>query len=340
MKIIITGSAGFIGYHLSKKLLEKNISVVGIDNINSYYDTRLKEARLLQLKNITLKKDIKFDFYKENINNKSVIEEIFKKTEPEIVINLAAQAGVRYSIDDPSAYVQTNLVGFSNIIECCRNYPVKHFIYASSSSVYGGNTKMPFSESMCVDHPVSLYAATKRSNELIAHSYSHLYSIPSTGLRFFTVYGPWGRPDMALFLFTKAILNSEPIKVFNHGRMTRDFTYIDDIVESIIRLIEKPPSSDKDFDTSNPRTDRSWAPHRIFNIGNSNPNSLTDYINAIEDALSIKAKKELLPIQPGDVPATYSDCTSLEELIEYKPNTVIKDGIKEFISWYREFYGK
>ena len=340
MKIIITGSAGFIGYHLSKKLLEKNISVVGIDNINSYYDTRLKEARLLQLKNITLKKDIKFDFYKENINNKSVIEEIFKKTEPEIVINLAAQAGVRYSIDDPSAYVQTNLVGFSNIIECCRNYPVKHFIYASSSSVYGGNTKMPFSESMCVDHPVSLYAATKRSNELIAHSYSHLYSIPSTGLRFFTVYGPWGRPDMALFLFTKAILNSEPIKVFNHGRMTRDFTYIDDIVESIIRLIAKPPSSDKDFDTSNPRTDRSWAPHRIFNIGNSNPNSLTDYINAIEDALSMKAKKELLPIQPGDVPVTYSDCTSLEELIEYKPNTAIKDGIKEFISWYREFYGK
>ena len=340
MKIIITGSAGFIGYHLSKKLLEKNISVVGIDNINSYYDTRLKEARLLKLKNITLKKDIKFDFYKENINNKSVIEEIFKKTEPEIVINLAAQAGVRYSIDDPSAYVQTNLVGFSNIIECCRNYPVKHFIYASSSSVYGGNTKMPFSESMCVDHPVSLYAATKRSNELIAHSYSHLYSIPSTGLRFFTVYGPWGRPDMALFLFTKAILNSEPIKVFNHGRMTRDFTYIDDIVESIIRLIAKPPSSDKDFDTSNPRTDRSWAPHRIFNIGNSNPNSLTDYINAIEDALSMKAKKELLPIQPGDVPATYSDCTSLEELIEYKPNTAIKDGIKEFISWYREFYGK
>lgn len=340
MKIIITGSAGFIGYHLSKKLLEKNISVVGIDNINSYYDTRLKEARLLQLKNITLKKDIKFDFYKENINNKSVIEEIFKKTDPEIVINLAAQAGVRYSIEDPSAYIQTNLVGFSNIIECCRNYPVKHFIYASSSSVYGGNTKMPFSESMCVDHPVSLYAATKRSNELIAHSYSHLYSIPSTGLRFFTVYGPWGRPDMALFLFTKAILNSEPIKVFNHGRMTRDFTYIDDIVESIIRLIAKPPSSDKDFDTSNPRTDRSWAPHRIFNIGNSNPNSLTDYINAIEDALSIKAKKELLPIQPGDVPATYSDCTSLEELIEYKPNTAIKDGIKEFISWYREFYGK
>ena len=217
MTIIITGSAGFIGYHLSKKLLEKNISVVGIDNINSYYDIRLKEARLQQLKNIALKKDVNFDFYKENINNKSVINYIFNKTNPEIVINLAAQAGVRYSMENPSAYIETNLVGFSNIIECCRNNPVKHFIYASSSSVYGGNTKMPFSESMCVDHPVSLYAATKRSNELIAHCYSHLYSIPSTGLRFFTVYGPWGRPDMALFLFTKAILNAEPIKVFNQG---------------------------------------------------------------------------------------------------------------------------
>ncbi len=340
MKIIITGSAGFIGYHLSKKLIEKNISVVGIDNLNSYYDTRLKEARLQQLKNIPLKKDVKFDFFEENINNKTALDDIFKKTEPDVVINLAAQAGVRYSMINPSAYIETNLVGFSNIIECCRYYPVKHFIYASSSSVYGGNTKMPFSENMCVDHPVSLYAATKRSNELIAHSYSHLYSIPSTGLRFFTVYGPWGRPDMALFLFTKSILDSEPIKVFNHGKMTRDFTYIDDIVESIIRLIKKPPSPDKKFDNSNPKTDRSWAPHRILNIGNSNPNSLTDYINAIEDILDMKAKKEFLPIQPGDVPATYSDCTSLEELIKYKPNTSIKDGVKAFISWYREFYGK
>ena len=340
MTIIITGSAGFIGYHLSKKLLEKNISVVGIDNINSYYDIRLKEARLQQLKNIALKKDVNFDFYKENINNKSVINYIFKKTTPEIVINLAAQAGVRYSMENPSAYIETNLVGFSNIIECCRNNPVKHFIYASSSSVYGGNTKMPFSESMCVDHPVSLYAATKRSNELIAHCYSHLYSIPSTGLRFFTVYGPWGRPDMALFLFTKAILNAEPIKVFNHGKMSRDFTYIDDIVESIMRLIKKPPILDKYFDTSNPQPDRSWAPHRIFNIGNSNPNSLIEYLNAIEDTLKIKAKKEFLPIQPGDVPATFSDCTSLENLIDFKPNTSIKDGIKEFVKWYREFYEK
>lgn len=340
MKIIITGSAGFIGYHLSKKLLEKNISVVGIDNINSYYDTKLKEARLQQLKNITLKKGVKFDFFKENINNKSSIDEIFKKTDPEIVINLAAQAGVRYSMENPSAYIQSNIVGFSNIVECCRNHHIKHFIYASSSSVYGGNTKMPFSESMCVDHPVSLYAATKRSNELIAHSYSHLYSIPSTGLRFFTVYGPWGRPDMALFLFTKAILNSEPIKVFNHGKMTRDFTYIDDIVESIMRLIKKPPITDKYFDTSNPKTDRSWAPHRIFNIGNSNPNSLTDYINAIEDTLNMKAKKEFLPMQPGDVASTFSDCTSLESFINYKPNTPISKGVREFIKWYKTFYEK
>ena len=340
MKIIITGSAGFIGYHLSKKLLEKNISVVGIDNINSYYDTRLKEARLQQLKNITLKKGVKFDFFKEDINNESQLDDIFKKTEPEIVINLAAQAGVRYSMENPSAYIQSNIVGFSNIVECCRNYHIKHFIYASSSSVYGGNTKMPFSESMCVDHPVSLYAATKRSNELIAHSYSHLYSIPSTGLRFFTVYGPWGRPDMALFLFTKAILNSEPIKVFNHGKMTRDFTYIDDIVESIMRLIKKPPSTDKYFDTSNPKTDRSWAPHRIFNIGNSNPNSLTDYINAIENSLNMKAKKEFLPMQPGDVASTFSDCTSLESFINYKPNTPINKGVREFIKWYKTFYEK
>ena len=243
-------------------------------------------------------------------------------------------------MENPSAYIQSNIVGFSNIVECCRNYHIKHFIYASSSSVYGGNTKMPFSESMCVDHPVSLYAATKRSNELIAHSYSHLYSIPSTGLRFFTVYGPWGRPDMALFLFTKSILNSEPIKVFNYGKMTRDFTYIDDIVESIMRLIKKPPSTDKYFDTSNPKTDRSWAPHRIFNIGNSNPNSLTDYINAIEDTLNIKAKKEFLPMQPGDVASTFSDCTSLESYINYKPNTQISKGVREFIKWYKTFYEK
>tara|TARA_Y100000589_G_scaffold331421_1_gene384893 strand:- start:7094 stop:8116 length:1023 start_codon:yes stop_codon:yes gene_type:complete len=340
MNIIITGVAGFIGYHLSKRILKENISLIGIDNMNDYYDVNLKEARLQELRKITLKNDVSFNFFKENINNKSVVEEIFRKYNPEIVINLAAQAGVRYSMENPSAYIQTNLVGFSNILESIRNYPVKHLIYASSSSVYGGNTKMPFSEKMNVDHPVSLYAATKRSNELLAHSYSHIYSIPATGLRFFTVYGPWGRPDMALFLFTKSILEGQPIKVFNHGEMTRDFTYIDDIVESIMRLLKKPPTQDKSFDTSNPNPDTSWAPHRIFNIGNSTPESLKNYIKAIEENLGIKAKKELLPMQPGDVPATSSDCTSLESYINYKPNTSIEDGIGKFISWYKKFYGK
>ena len=340
MNIIVTGAAGFIGYHLSKRILMENISLIGIDNMNDYYDINLKEARLKELQKIPLNKDVNFKFFKENINDKSVIEKIFKKYNPEIVINLAAQAGVRYSIENPSAYIQTNLVGFSNILELSSNYPVKHLIYASSSSVYGGNTRMPFSESQNVDHPVSLYAATKRANELLAHSYSHIYSIPATGLRFFTVYGPWGRPDMSLFLFTKSILEGEPIKVFNHGNMTRDFTYIDDIVESIMRLLKKPPIQDKYFDTSNPNPDTSWAPHRIFNIGNSTPESLIDYIKAIEDNLGIKAKKELLPLQPGDVPSTFSDCTSLESYINYKPNTSIKDGIKKFISWYRKFYGK
>ena len=340
MNIIITGAAGFIGYHLSKRILMENISLIGIDNMNDYYDVKLKEARLQKLQKITRKKDSNFKFFKENINDKSVIEEIFKKYKPEIVINLAAQAGVRYSMENPSAYIQTNLVGFSNILELSRNYPIKHLIYASSSSVYGGNTNMPFSESQNVDHPVSLYAATKRANELLAHSYSHIYSIPATGLRFFTVYGPWGRPDMALFLFTKSILEGEPIKVFNHGEMTRDFTYVDDIVESIMRLLNKPPIQDKSFDTSNPNPDTSWAPHRIFNIGNSTPESLIDYIKAIEDNLGIKANKELLPLQPGDVPDTFSDCTSLETFINYKPNTSIEDGITKFISWYRKFYKK
>ena len=340
MRIVITGAAGFIGFHLSKRMLKENISLIGIDNINDYYDISLKEARLKELQKITIKQNANFKFYKENINDKSKIEEIFKKYNPEIVINLAAQAGVRYSMENPSAYIQTNLVGFSNILELSRNYPVKHLIYASSSSVYGGNTKMPFSEIQNVDHPVSLYAATKRSNELLAHSYSHIYSIPATGLRFFTVYGPWGRPDMALFLFTKSILEGEPIKVFNHGEMTRDFTYIDDIVESIMRLLKKPPTQDKSFDTSNPNPATSWAPHRIFNIGNSNPESLKDYIKEIENNLGIKAKKELLPIQPGDVPATFSDCTRLESFINYKPNTSIEEGIRKFITWYKEFYGK
>ena len=340
MKIIITGAAGFIGYHLSKRLLVENISVIGIDNMNNYYDVNLKEARLENLSNIVLKENVNFKFVKADINNQALINQIFEENKPDIVLNLAAQAGVRYSIENPSAYIQTNLVGFANILEACRKYPVKQLIYASSSSVYGGNTKMPFSEKEGANHPVSLYASTKRSNELLAHSYSHLYSIPSIGLRFFTVYGPWGRPDMALFLFTKAILNNEPIKVFNHGEMRRDFTYIDDIVESIFRLIKKPPKPDKLFDTTNPRPDRSFAPHTIFNIGNSNPESLLDYISAIENSLGIIAKKIFLPIQPGDVPSTYSDCSNLEKYIDYKPNTSIKVGVEKFVNWYKNFYEK
>ena len=340
MRIIITGAAGFIGYHLSKRLLLENISVIGIDNINNYYDVNLKEARLKNLKNIVTKEKVNFKFIKADINNQSIINQIFEENKPDIVLNLAAQAGVRYSIENPSAYIQTNLVGFSNILEACRKYPVKQLIYASSSSVYGGNTKMPFSEKEGANHPVSLYASTKRSNELLAHSYSHLYSIPSIGLRFFTVYGPWGRPDMALFLFTKAILNNEPIKVFNHGKMQRDFTYIDDIIESIFRLIKKPPKPDKSFDTTNPRPDSSFAPHKIFNIGNSNPESLIDYIRAIENSLGLVAKKIFLPIQPGDVPSTYSDCSSLEKYIDYKPSTSIKAGVEKFVNWYKNFYEK
>ncbi len=340
MKVLVTGAAGFIGYHVSMKLLETNNSVIGIDDFNNFYDPKLKEARFKNLKEFSIEKKKFFKMINGDIKDKETLENLYKEHKPDIVLNLAAQAGVRNSIKNPAEYIQTNLVGFSNILEICRNYKTKHRVYASSSSVYGGNTNMPFSETKSVDHPVSLYAATKRSNELLAHSYSHLYSIPCTGLRFFTVYGPWGRPDMALFLFTKSILEGEPIKVFNHGEMIRDFTYIDDIVESIMRLLKKPPIQDKSFDTSNPKPNTSWAPHRIFNIGNSTPKTLKDYIKAIEDKLGIKAKKQLLPMQPGDVPATVSDCKSLESFINYKPNTSIEYGIGKFIDWYRKFYEK
>ncbi len=336
MRVIVTGAIGFIGFHLCKRLIKENFEILGIDNLNSYYDTKLKEARLEELNKISPKK--KFNLSRDDIKDIEVLKGIFNSFKPEVVVNLAAQAGVRYSIENPSAYIQTNLVGFSNILECCRHCDIRHLVYASSSSVYGGNTKMPFSESQSVDHPVSLYAATKKSNELIAHSYSHLYGIPSTGLRFFTVYGPWGRPDMALFLFTKSILENKPIKIFNHGRMIRDFTYIDDIVESLIRVLEKPATSDKEFDSDNPNPATSWAPHRILNIGNSNPTSLMDYIEAIEDSLGIKAKKYFLPIQPGDVPSTSSNCRALENWISFKPQTSINDGVKNFIEWYRRFY--
>tara|TARA_X000000950_G_C13881304_1_gene646989 strand:+ start:1218 stop:2243 length:1026 start_codon:yes stop_codon:yes gene_type:complete len=338
MKILITGVAGFIGYHLTTKLLGKDNICIGIDNLNSYYDPNLKKARLRNLLKFAEEKNKNFNMIIGDIKDQDKLNEVFENNQPEIVINLAAQAGVRYSIENPSAYIQSNIVGFSNILECCRHYDIKHLVYASSSSVYGGNTNMPFKEQQGVDHPISLYAATKKANELMAHSYSHLYSIPATGLRFFTVYGPWGRPDMALFLFTKAILNRKPIQVFNHGKMKRAFTYIDDIVESMSRIIDKPPRADEKFDTKNPNPGGSWAPHKIFNIGNAKPISLTEYISYIEESLGIKAEKILLPIQPGDVECTSSDCSDLESWINFKPNTPIKQGIDIFTKWYKDFY--
>ena len=338
MKIyLVTGAAGFIGFHLSRRLIENGIKVIGIDNLSNYYDINLKKSRLENLERLNVKGE-KFIFYKTNLENYEKLNEIFLKYRPEKVINLAAQAGVRYSLENPSAYIQSNLVGFNNVLECCRHYQIKHLVYASSSSVYGGNTNYPFSEHHSVDHPVSLYAATKKSNELMAHTYSHLYSLPSTGLRFFTVYGPWGRPDMALFLFTKAMIEGKSIDVFNKGEMVRDFTYIDDIIESLVRVIEKPPQENKTFNKSTPDNASSWAPYRIFNIGNSSPTPLMAYIKAIETALNIVAKKNYLPMQPGDVKKTSADTSELEKWINYKPNTSISYGVKMFVNWYKDFY--
>ncbi len=338
MSVLVTGSSGFIGFHFCKRLLKNGYSVIGLDNLNSYYDPKLKEARTTELKLIASETSSNFYFINDDICNKSNLDQLFKKFNPTKVVNLAAQAGVRFSIKNPSQYIETNLVGFANILESCRNNKIEHLIYASSSSVYGGNTNMPYSEKNSVDHPVSLYAATKKSNELMAHTYSHLYGIPSTGLRFFTVYGPWGRPDMALFIFTKAILNGDPINVFNNGHMIRDFTYVDDIAESLMRILDKQPIPDKEFDPNNPNPSTSWAPHRIFNIGNSNPTPLIEYINAIERELGISAKKNMVPIQPGDVPATSSDSSELEKWINFKPNTSISYGVSEFVKWYKKFY--
>tara|TARA_Y100000589_G_C27146869_1_gene627204 strand:+ start:615 stop:1637 length:1023 start_codon:yes stop_codon:yes gene_type:complete len=338
MKLLITGSAGFIGYHLCKKCIDNGFSVIGFDNLNNYYDVNLKKARLKELENYTKYKKNQYIFIRGSLEDNDSLKKIFEKYLPNVVINLAAQAGVRYSIENPHAYIQANLVGFSNIIELSRLFGIKNFLYASSSSVYGGNIKIPFSESNGVDHPVSLYASTKRANELIAHSYSHLFSLPSIGLRFFTVYGPWGRPDMALFLFTKAIFDGKPIKVFNNGDMQRDFTFVDDITESLIKLISKPPVKNDNFDFLEANPGDSWSPHAIFNIGNSNPSSLIDYISEIEDYVGIKAKKEFLPMQPGDVKSTYADTSKLEKYIGFKPRTTIKEGIPKFIDWYKTFY--
>ena len=338
MIVLVTGAAGFIGFHLSRKLINNGIDVIGFDNLNNYYDVKLKKDRIKILKNDAIKLKTKFYFFKGNLSYYNDLKIIFEKYRPNIIINLAAQAGVRFSIENPSSYIESNLVGFNNILECCRHYPINHLIYASSSSVYGGNTLLPFSEKHSVDHPVSLYAATKKSNELMAHSYSHLFNIPTTGLRFFTVYGPWGRPDMALYLFTKAILSNKPIKVFNHGKMIRDFTYIDDIIESIFLLMTIYPEKNNNFDTNKPDPSGSWAPYRILNIGNSEPIPLMKYINEIELSLDKKALIEYQDMQPGDVAITSADTSLLENLINYKPTTSVKKGVKIFVQWFRDYY--
>lgn len=332
-KILITGAAGFIGFHLSKKLLDQSNQIIGIDNLNDYYDPSLKQSRLE-----ILGKYNNFNFHKVDLKDKAAVDHIFEAYQPTHVINLAAQAGVRYSIENPYAYVDSNLTGFMNILEACRNYPVEHLLYASSSSVYGGNKVAPFSTNHNVDHPVSLYAATKKSNELMAHTYSHLYGIPTTGLRFFTVYGPYGRPDMAYFSFTKDILEGRPIKVFNHGKMERDFTYIDDIVEGVVKLIDRIPVAKEDWDESRDDLSESFAPYKIYNIGNNSPVPLMRFINALEAALGKEAEKIYMDMQPGDVLRTYADVTDLERDIGFKPSTSIEDGIKRFMDWYKEFY--
>ena len=349
MKILVTGSAGFIGFHLSKRLLEKGYEVVGIDNINDYYDISLKLGRLEELgveqesveygKKAVSKKFEGHSFYKLDLADSEELRELFKAEGFDAVCNLGAQAGVRYSLENPSAYINSNLTGFANILECCRNFEVDNLSYASSSSVYGLNKSMPFKVSDSVDHPVSLYAATKKSNELMAHTYSHLYGIRTTGLRFFTVYGPWGRPDMAPMLFADAILNDRPINVFNYGKMQRDFTYIDDIVEGVVRVIENPAKKNCDFDFINPDPTTSSAPYRVYNIGNGKPVKLMDFILTLEKHLGKKAKMNMMPIQPGDVEATWADTSALERDVGYKPSTDLEIGIGEFVKWYREFYG-
>ena len=338
MTVLVTGAAGFIGYHLSKRLLEAGPPVVGLDNLNPYYDPSLKRARLARLETLSSNSGVPFALIEADLEDADAVKSAFELHQPSKVVNLAAQAGVRYSIENPAAYIQSNLVGFGHILEGCRHHGVQHLLYASSSSVYGGNTNLPFAEHQSVDHPVSLYAASKKANELMAHTYSHLYGLAATGLRFFTVYGPWGRPDMALFLFTKAMLAGEPIQVFNNGEMTRDFTYVDDIVESLVRLLDKPAAPDATFDTAAPNPATSWAPHRVFNIGNSSPIPLMSYIEAVESALGLTAKKTFLPMQAGDVPATAADTSALEAWIGFRPNTSVRDGVARFVCWYREYY--
>jgi UDP-glucuronate 4-epimerase len=333
--VLVTGAAGFIGYHVSSRLIDNGYRVIGVDNLNDYYDVTLKEARLGQL----LRNDGRFTFRKLDLEDTSGICELFREVKPDIVVNLAAQAGVRYSLDNPHAYINSNIMGFLNVLEGCRYNQTRHLIYASSSSVYGANTKMPFSVHHNVDHPLSLYAATKKASELMAHSYSHLYGIPVTGLRFFTVYGPWGRPDMALFLFTKAIIAGKPIRVFNHGNMWRDFTYVDDIVEPLMRLIPLSPAGNPKWSGAAPDPATSFAPYRLYNIGNHRPVELMHLIEILEDCLGKKAIKEFLPMQPGDVPATCADVDDLARDVGFEPDTPIEVGVRRFVDWYRWFYG-
>lgn len=331
--ILVTGAAGFIGYHLCGRLLGAGRTVVGIDNLNDYYDVALKQARLDRLRGRN-----GFTFMRMSLEDRPQVAELFRRERFDAVVNLAAQAGVRYSLVNPHAYIDSNIVGFVNILEGCRHAGVKHLVFASSSSVYGANTKMPFSVHHNVDHPVSLYAATKKANELMAHTYASLYALPVTGLRFFTVYGPWGRPDMALFLFTKAILEGRPIDVFNYGKMRRDFTYIDDIVEGVARIIDRIPAPEPSWNGDHPDSASSYAPYRLYNIGNNNPVELMDFIETLESRLGRKARKNLLPIQAGDVPATYADVADLTRDVGFRPETPVSEGIGKFVEWYREYY--
>ena len=333
MTILVTGSSGFIGSMLSLKLLERGDKVIGVDNHNDYYDPKIKEARLKKLTKYSNYKHFKID-----LSDQKNLEDVFKVHKPQKVVNLAAQAGVRYSIENPLAYINSNIVGFAHILENCRHHKVEHLVYASTSSVYGSNTKMPFSEHDSANHPLSVYAATKKSNELMAHTYSYLFKLPTTGLRFFTVYGPWGRPDMALFKFTKAILDEKPIDVFNHGKHTRDFTYIDDIVKGVTKTLDTPATINVDWKSDLPDPASSKAPWRIYNIGNSKPVQLMSYIDALEKALGKKAKINLLPLQPGDVPDTYANIDSLKEKFNFKPSTSVIDGVASFIKWYKDYY--
>ena len=338
MKVLVTGAAGFIGFSVAKKLLERGDDVVGFDVVNDYYDPALKEARLEVLEQTAQHTQGTFTFIRANLADKAIVDQCFKDHQFDRVIHLAAQAGVRYSLENPLAYVESNLIGFTNIIEACRYNKTPHLTYASTSSVYGANTTMPFSEKHGVNHPVQFYAATKRANELMAHSYSHLFGLPTTGLRFFTVYGPWGRPDMALFKFTKAILAGDPIDVYNHGQMKRDFTYIDDIVEGIMRVLDKPASPNPNWDGKHPDSASSSAPWRVYNIGNQQPVVLLDYIHALENAIGQKANMNLLPAQPGDLPDTYADSSALMQDFGYHPSTTVQEGINRFVAWYKDFY--